>query len=147
MEGQRLLSGYACGRVRLLELFQMPPRSIRSDDRNACTSSSEVPQGKLAKRAVKCHLLAVFWVTILVRKSGILIFEHLRPGLPKSDPKYGARGRSARRLVLWEKIAQPSGPYHRTRQDVKPQAPSCPVLRKPRVLAHRGRKVGPMAVG
>ena len=71
----------------------------------------------------------------------------LRLGLPKSDPKYGARGRSARRLVLWEKIAQPSGPYHRTRQDVKPQAPSCPVLRKPRVLAHRGRKVGPMAVG
>ena len=71
----------------------------------------------------------------------------LRPGLPKSDPKYGARGRSARRLVLGEKIAQPSGPYHQTRQDVKPQAPSCPVLRKPRVLAHRGRKVGPMAVG
>ena len=36
----------------------------------------------------------------------------LRPGLPKSDPKYGARGRSTRRLVLGEKIAQPSGPYH-----------------------------------
>ena len=71
----------------------------------------------------------------------------LRLGLPKSDPKYGARGRSARRLVLGEKIAQPSGPYHQTRQDVKPQAPPCPVLRKIRVLAHRGRKVGPMAVG
>ena len=32
----------------------------------------------------------------------------LRLGLPKSEPKYGARGRSARRLVLWEKNAQPS---------------------------------------
>ena len=42
MEGRRLLSGYACGRVRLLELFQMPPRSIRSDERNACRSSPEV---------------------------------------------------------------------------------------------------------
>ena len=42
MKGRRLLSGYACGRVRLLELFQMPPRSIRSDDRNTCNSSSEV---------------------------------------------------------------------------------------------------------
>ena len=75
------------------------------------------------------------------------LFGFLRSGLPKSDPKYGARGRSARRLVLWEKLAQPSGPYHQTRQDVKPQAPPCPVLRKIRVLAHRGRKVGPMAVG
>ena len=27
-------------------------------------------------------------------------FFVLRPGLPKSEPKYGARGRSARRLVL-----------------------------------------------
>ena len=78
MEGQRLLSSHDYSSVRLLELFQMPPRSIRSDDRNACTSSSEVPQGKLAKRAVKCHLLAVFWVTILVRKSGILRLEHLK---------------------------------------------------------------------
>ena len=88
MEGQRLLSSLACGRVRLLELFQMPPRSIRSDDRNACTSSSEVPQGKLAKRAVKCHLLAVFWeipdfltsVSLLAvfGKSGILGLEHLK---------------------------------------------------------------------
>ena len=62
----------------LLELFQMLPRSFLSDERNTCASSSEVHQGELTKRAVKCHLLAVFWVTILVRKSGILRLKHLK---------------------------------------------------------------------
>ena len=97
---------------------------------------------------IKNELQNVMFIKIRPRaRDTAQIVKILRLGLPKSDPKYGARGRSARRLVLGEKIAQPSGPYHQTRQDVKPQAPSCPVLRKPRVLAHRGRKVGPMAVG
>ena len=82
MEGQRLLSSHDYSSVRLLELFQMPPRSIRSDERNVCRSSPEVADIWLVKKepliAEKCHLLAVFWVSKLVRKSGILNLEHLK---------------------------------------------------------------------
>ena len=65
-------------RVRLLELFQMLPRSFLSDEQNVYLSSSEVHQGELTKRAVKCHLLAVFCVSKLVRKSWFLRLEHLK---------------------------------------------------------------------
>ncbi len=40
--------------------------------------SSEVPQGKLTKRAVKCHLLAVYIVTKLAVELGFVRFNNLK---------------------------------------------------------------------